>query len=677
MKRFTFLVAALLLCATAQAVDLRDLPDWVRSMIYPVWVDWEAKAQQSREGSGEVRVPVPDDLTGVIIGAPRTPAPAGAHGTVAVPGTVGLAGAGGGPTLPDAVTGPGGTVGVTGIGGPVTGGAIALPGPVTGAASGVAGVLPAEVTASGFATGTLDPVSMGDAAAQLRDVLGQITAGDADAVARAGVALSHAREMGAEDFVAWVHEEGVTAEVLTAALAMAGQKREDNYPVLSPECAAMSAALADLAGEDLSNLDAIPTFGRLWVAIHYAIERNEDAAGAAFDSITDEELVTLPRVPAVMTIAHLMHQVPGASVVAIERYAIATDQRVAWCSDLMFACTRVGTVDIIRAELLPYARSALEAMPPADRGCEALQALLCGYQCVDDHGRAATEGLRWLRALDSLGADIDSAAARRCRTSVAVSLAALGQNQKAADMLREVIGSSPPWSAIAGSAQSELLRLGQEHPEVGAARLLDPTLRSVWPEAITVSLRPGETASRAITVKGNATFDVTAVACDIPSVAASVTGERSLGGESAWRVDMAACDDAVAGRYTGWLDVTTNHAAPGPVRVPVEVVIPPVIAVNPSEICVGFLRLGETQKCEVRVASRVPFRVVGTDVDTPEFLTVDEDRSVDVAYTHVLHASVVAPTRSGSLSGQIRLRTDLAVAPEVVVPYYLLVLGAR
>ena len=411
MKRLTFLVAALLLCASAQAVDLRDLPDWVRSMIYPVWVDWEAKAQQAREGSAEVRVPVPDDLAGAIIGAPRTPAPAGAHGTEAVPGTVGLTGGTAGPTLPDAVTGPGGAVGVTGIDGPVTGGAIALPGTVTGATSGVAGVLPAEVTASGFAAGTLDPVSMGDAAAQLRAVLGQIAAGDADAVARAGVALSHAREMGAEDFVAWVHEEGVTAEMLTAALAMAGQKREDNYPTLSPECAAMSAALADLVGEDLSNLDAIPTFGRLWVAIHYAIEQDADAALAAFDSMTDEELAALPRVPAVMTIAHMIRNVPRASVAAIQRYANATDQRAAWCVDLEIACRRAADSDLVRDTLIPFCEAALGDMPPHDWWDRALGALIWGKRYMRDYEGAAAVAEQWTALVREAGVHVPDAGA--------------------------------------------------------------------------------------------------------------------------------------------------------------------------------------------------------------------------------------------------------------------------
>ena len=41
--------------------------------------------------------------------------------------------------------------------------------------------------------------------------LPQLFVGDADTMAQAGVSLSHAREMGRDGFIAWVHDEDVTA----------------------------------------------------------------------------------------------------------------------------------------------------------------------------------------------------------------------------------------------------------------------------------------------------------------------------------------------------------------------------------------------------------------------------------------------------------------------------------
>ena len=86
-----------------------------------------------------------------------------------------------------------------------------------------------------------------------------------------------------------------------------GFHRHENYPTPQPKALALASGLAVLAGDDLSQVEAIPPFGRLWLAILFSKRGDGQKAERSFDSMTDEQPVRLPRETAVMTIAHLPH----------------------------------------------------------------------------------------------------------------------------------------------------------------------------------------------------------------------------------------------------------------------------------------------------------------------------------------------------------------------------------
>lgn len=96
------LVGALVVsCACAQAMDLRDMPNWVRDRIWPVEIDWAAMGGEQTA-----------EMTGIHIwGAPTVTTPGGGV-TVAAPGFA---------------TGGGVTVGTMGFG-EVGGVGVRLPG---------------------------------------------------------------------------------------------------------------------------------------------------------------------------------------------------------------------------------------------------------------------------------------------------------------------------------------------------------------------------------------------------------------------------------------------------------------------------------------------------------------------------------------------------------------------
>ncbi|MCD6359860.1 MAG: hypothetical protein J7M38_03280, partial [Armatimonadetes bacterium] len=48
--RLVLLATLVAACAGAQAMDLRDLPEWVRDRIWPVEIDWQALAPAQGPG---------------------------------------------------------------------------------------------------------------------------------------------------------------------------------------------------------------------------------------------------------------------------------------------------------------------------------------------------------------------------------------------------------------------------------------------------------------------------------------------------------------------------------------------------------------------------------------------------------------------------------------------------
>ncbi len=223
------LVAALVLsCAWAHAMDLRDMPDWVRDRIWPVEVDWQAMGAPPVVTTVP-RAPLPANPT-VNQPVPRAPSPV--ETGVAAPVNLGapqVTTPGGGVTVaaPGFATGGGVTVAAPGF---ATGGGVHAPG-FAGDATGATGVRPASAMGLGELggvgvrlpgmgeVGVAGGVHVGAMGAEWDEALTSIEGLDRETLAQAGQILAMIRErnMSPEQFAAWAEEHGVTPEVLTAA----------------------------------------------------------------------------------------------------------------------------------------------------------------------------------------------------------------------------------------------------------------------------------------------------------------------------------------------------------------------------------------------------------------------------------------------------------------------------
>ena len=276
-------------------MELRDMPAWLRDMIEPVHLttpDGEASAEIAgvhvwgTQGPTGATAVAPPDMPPVVLGATedRPTAAVTSPGAIAAPGT--------------------GAVSLSGMGAPPVGGVRA---PTAG-----------DFTTAGV---TISPM-----AAEWDEALASIEALDDETLAQAGQVLAMIRERGMspEEFSAWVGEREITPQVLASALLMVGFHRHDNYPSPQPEALVVASGLSSLATHGRAQDEAIPPFGRLWLAIYFCRCGSGGRALAVFSSMTDEELRDLPRESAVMGMAHAMDNAPEAAAEMITRYATAT-----------------------------------------------------------------------------------------------------------------------------------------------------------------------------------------------------------------------------------------------------------------------------------------------------------------------------------------------------------------
>jgi len=151
---------------------------------------------------------------------------------------------------------------------------------------------------------------------------------------------------------------------------------------------------------------------------------------------------------------------------------------------------------------------------------------------------------------------------------------ALGQIQRTATMLRETIQQSSPEDWIAEMAEQELIKLAQDHPEIGEVELLPPKFKRIEPNRLSVKMRAGEQITREVTLTGNPAFRVTAAHCELSWVNAAL-GERKLGEPGLWgsryEVQLSLGPNSGPGQYESALMIETNDTQNARIQVPLTV----------------------------------------------------------------------------------------------------------
>ncbi|GEM_PF-2890687 len=634
------LVSSMSVCA----MSLRDMPPWLRDMIEPVHLGTGAETTPSEEPVG-VHIWAPEQAPGMQAGA----GPVTQRVGFTQPGTERVS-IGGGDDAPAAspvsLQSPGTTTTTA-----VRAQGISFGAPETQTVRGAGAPAPTEAT--GVSLGTVVPRATGGVralradealtgggvtilpmAAEWDEVLGSIEGLDRETLAQGGQLLAMIREqyMSPGEFAEWVKRHQTTPEVLTAGLLIVGVHRHENYPIPQPEAIVLATGLEALAGEGLSQVEVVPPFGRLWLAI--LLGRRGDEAGAliAFDSMSDEQLATLPHETGVMAIAHLMADVPGAAISAIKRYGSVTKQEAAWCFDLMVASEALCERRAVETDVIPFARAALEAVPRSPHSDRALMALVWGHLFLGDTEAAATEGTKWLTAIEGATA-ARSGYALWCKARIAIALVELNRMREACSMV-------------------------------------PPEVETVYPDTLRTG-RSGESPQvHSIAVIGSPTLCVEAVGVTCDYVSARVTESRRT--EDGSQHTIAVLEKGViTGEVPerGEVRIKTNDPQCPHLTIPLICRARPEVRFLPGSLLVASLHSNHAATGSVHVTAALPFEIRSVTVDRPQLLSARVERVSDTEY-RLLGAPV--PARDcGPVKGTITIEVDGDMKGTYDLPYYV------
>jgi hypothetical protein len=545
-------VIGLLLAASTVtwAMDLRDMPPWMRDMIRPVYIDWQQVAEQASL-----------DPAGVHIWGPLETFPAPAGVRVAAPGVAPV-------TAPVASASP--VVGAT-VAGQVT----LAPPSGTGTAAAAAVRAPAG------------PVSVGEQGVHLGDVGADLVEGTAasarsvraarwldfrvpDAVDPRAASLLHWSQallgdgsIGPEDFPEWADEHHITLDSLVGALeAMPIRKRMalDYLPV----CASVWLR----HGQDVRACHTLPPKSRLLVASYLEVEGKTEEALELCSSTSDEELSRLSDREVLAGIGETLFFANMAQRVAIWAWKRAADLRgpdtQAWyAAQLQTMCQRIDDPEVTRRELLPWVETALASPTSPAHWRHGVVAIVWATGHCEGFGRARAAAQRYLAVTQDRGIDDPLLA-----PSVWLVLARLardaGEVGDAAALYRDVLTSGAPEPRLAEVAELELVDMGEAVADAGHVR---PRFAATAPRRVLLSHSSIEASAATIVVFGNYLLRVTGLACDAEDVHARIGAVSMHGSEAEQRVHVQATSGWDGEPCTLKICLNDPHAPESLVRV--------------------------------------------------------------------------------------------------------------
>lgn len=459
----------------------------------------------------------------------------------------------------------------------------------------------------------------------------------------------------------WLRERTVSAELLARSV--------NNVPLtypLDPVYLPMCAVLWKQLDQNIDKCVHLPPRAQFFMGVYLGMQGREPEANRLLSSITREEQnLTMPLYVAAETM-YFAGRAPRTAMWALKRGAEMrgqADEMAWWCLPTAVVCCRwLRDRDLARQELLPYAEDALSSPGSESKWDMAVPALVEGYLFIGEPEKAVDRGEYWLREAVRRKVDTPDVIGKT-RLMLGRAYHVAGHPEAAAENFRIAFRAVQPDSDTALDAQSELLRLVRDHPDIGDACLLTPHLQSVQPERLTFHMRSGEEAETTLTIRGNLTLTVIKVSSTVPSVVGTVAETPQC--NQSVRIRVKA-DDQIGAR-DGVIVLETNDDGNQRVEVPVHIEIKQPIVAQPNEVYFGFMMPGKPQSVSIKLCSSIPFSIQSVHANGAGDVTAEVTRTSDRSY--LLVCVMDNPPKAGLVRGTITLVTDTACQAQLSIPY--------
>ncbi len=496
----------------AAAIDINNLPDWVRDSIHPVEIDWSqvypglAPPPAWAQGAAGLQEVRPRPLAGLETASPAA--------------------------------GP----------------------------SGVGTLTPLHPAS---AAGGLQPVTGGSMVAQVN----RLSTVDAQPQQ---LLLTWRSEMeaGAIDrdaLLARIVKDQVPADTLVAVLELLPLAHPMD-PLYFPVC----GALWDALDEDLDACLKLPYATRIYMAAYLGVLERPDDTKALVNSLENPDPMALGADIYHVSNQLADHErtayrlaiwawKKGATLRGPADQAFVCKHTIRTCAYLYHD----GDKDAYCEEIIPWAEEALARPGSESMWGHAIYGLVYSYATCGETERAISRGQYWLEEARKRDLPLDYVA--KGAVALARMLTYTDEYPRGADMLRRIVRDGD--SAMAGLAQFHLLRVAKTHPDVGDVIIIPPKIHTTDPATLTVSLTDAPGTGSHITLRGSHTLNVEHVTCDVPFVRVvppKVMEAPAIG--TIWTVEVVTDTHAERKAITGVIVIRTNDPERPTIRVPLAVV---------------------------------------------------------------------------------------------------------
>lgn len=676
------LLAALYIASAAQALELNDLPPWLRSSLFPIYIDWQ---QWYRNFTHDLR-PVENPIYGKAPTVPATTAPPLLVGTTdtALPRQASVNGLPQG--LPRPVSGSRLSsikeVSSTSPLAPVTATGASQSTLKSVSSSGVSqstqpGMKPiyssspfAAITATGGGRAALNPVPSSGVSRCLQPGMKPAYS----------LLLTLKNEFAQGNLVeaklpGWLAERNLDQNSLIQALDQMTLEHPMDEIYL-PIC----KVLWDKIGPNTDEYLKFPYNARIIMGIYLGVLEREDDAKKLFASVPEEWQKEDPSVPMYHVANELLgvqHKSPRIAIWAWKWGAAMrgpSDQAFV-CWHIMEACKTPQCRPLIETELIEYAEAALSRAGSEARWDFALFPLLWGYEQVGDTHAAVARGAYWIGQASGGAAG----ALEFSRLFLADVCVKLGKQDDAVKLLLPIARSAQRTSWQFSRAVGKLQQLVVSPKDMGCDPRDACAIRRWSPTDLVVSASPGQRVVRQVVFHGMPGFRLQqvgparAITVEIhePSVSEVLGwGIGDLRGMEATQVaDVIVTMPNTPGPERHEVHFGTNDPAHPQLTVSLKAEPTYAIAIEPPTLFFGFVKPDTPERMVCTIRGTTPFAVKQIIVEKSKGIVPEIRRVGETEYSlTVTLCSHAAP--GSTISGMLRVLTDLAAQEVIVVPYH-------
>lgn len=182
---------------------------------------------------------------------------------------------------------------------------------------------------------------------------------------------------------------------------------------------------------------------------------------------------------------------------------------------------------------------------------------------------------------------------------------------------------------------------------------------AVYPESFQFGqIKRGATPEIKVQVRfyGHPEVNISEVITESTFLKSSVTEIKRQGSEITFEAALKATENIPVGKWYSDIWLKTNIAGAGNIRVPVHVEVEAPLTVNPSNLSIGKVKMGETSEKKIVVRGSSPFKIVALEGMDESWQI--KDLPQDKKEVHVITVSFKA-TRPGDSQQRLIIKTDL------------------